>query len=429
MSLKSSSTDFKELLSYLYGLRRLGIKTGLRHTRELLTGCGNPETQFRSVHIAGTNGKGSVAAMCASILQSAGLKVGLYTSPHLIRFNERIRINGIPIEDDWIGNFMRTYREPIERIQTTFFETTTALAFSYFATENVDVAVIETGLGGRLDSTNILKPEVTAITPVSLDHRDILGDDLEVIAAEKAGIIKRRTPLVLGPQETEVLAVMKATAQKRSALVTTVDETQFEKIDVNEQGTTFVFNGFRYEIPLLGNHQAINAGMAIQIANVIMPTLQTETVQQGLQNVNWPGRLQRLSSRPPLYYDVAHNAHGLGIVMQTLQKVYGKPPVILLVLKGDKELDLIASELDRYPGWLVISGAEHRGLMDSGALDMALAKRMRRSFQAVADFNSALEQIVGKAAESETCGLIAGSHYVAEDIYRRFDFSFQNGRI
>jgi dihydrofolate synthase/folylpolyglutamate synthase len=429
MSPKSSSTDIKELLSYLYGLRRLGIKTGLRHTRELLACCGNPETQFRSIHISGTNGKGSVAAMSASILQAAGMKVGLYTSPHLIRFNERIRINGIPIEDEWIGEFMQTYRDPVERIQTTFFETTTALAFSCFAAENVDIAVIETGLGGRLDSTNVLEPAITAITPVSLDHRDILGDKLEVIAAEKAGIIKVRTPLVLGPQEPEVLAVLETTAQKQSAPLLTVDQPQFKKVDVTEQGTTFIFNGSRYEIPLLGYHQAVNAGMAIQIINGTVPGLRREVVQQGLRSVNWPGRLQQLHAQPPIFYDVAHNAHGLRIVIRTLQRIYGKAPVILLVLKGDKELGLIASELDRHSGGLIISGAEHRGLMDSQTLGLELSRLMKKDFQEVAVFDLAMEILVEKAAELGTCGLITGSHYVAEDIFDRFDFSFQNGRI
>ncbi|MDP7330182.1 MAG: Mur ligase family protein, partial [Candidatus Marinimicrobia bacterium] len=183
---RSTSVEFNSLLDYLYKLQRLGIKVGLNHTFELLQRCGNPQNQFQSIHIAGTNGKGSTSAIISSILMEAGLKVGLYTSPHLIRFNERIRVNGKPISDSKIVEFVDEHRSDIDDIESTFFETTTAMAFRYFANKNVDIAVVETGLGGRLDSTNVLTPDLTVITPISLDHRDILGKNILDISKEKA---------------------------------------------------------------------------------------------------------------------------------------------------------------------------------------------------------------------------------------------------
>ena len=178
-------------------LNRLGIKVGLSHTLELLEKCGNPHKNYRSIHVAGTNGKGSTCSMVAEILVAAGYKVGVYSSPHLVNFNERIKINNVFISDEDIGLFIKNYKNDIKRIESTFFETTTAMAFKHFAEKNIDVAVIETGLGGRLDSTNVLSPTITAITPISLDHREILGPDIETIALSLIHISEPTRPLYI----------------------------------------------------------------------------------------------------------------------------------------------------------------------------------------------------------------------------------------
>ena len=187
-------------LQYLYNLNRLGIKVGLQHTRDLLSVNNNPEKKINTIHIAGTNGKGSTCSMINSILLHKGLKVGIYTSPHLIRFNERIKVNNEEINDEYIISFLKKNKKNIEKIKSTFFETTTVMAFSYFQHKKVDVAIIETGLGGRLDSTNVLEPKITAITSISLDHRKILGETIKEISKEKSGIIKKNTPLVVSNQ-------------------------------------------------------------------------------------------------------------------------------------------------------------------------------------------------------------------------------------
>ncbi len=175
-STKSKKID--GILSYLFDLNRLGIKVGLDHTVELLNRCGNPQNNFQSIHIAGTNGKGSICSMLASILMDAGYKVGLYSSPHLINFNERIRINNICITNNEIASFIEKKRKDIDEIKSTFFETTTAMAFDHFSLNRIDIAVVETGLGGRLDATNVINPIITAISSISLDHRDMLGDNI-----------------------------------------------------------------------------------------------------------------------------------------------------------------------------------------------------------------------------------------------------------
>ena len=196
-----TSLDLSHILESLYSLQRHGIKLGLEHTYRLLEAIGNPHDGLRFIHVAGTNGKGSTCAMIYSILRASGKKVGLYTSPHLCHFNERIRVDGSPINDQEIMIFMNKAVNDIKQIESTFFETTTAMALDHFKNHEVDVAVIETGLGGSLDSTNVINPDLSVITPISLDHKDILGDDIVKIATEKAGIIKSGVPLICAEQE------------------------------------------------------------------------------------------------------------------------------------------------------------------------------------------------------------------------------------
>ena len=237
MSKRYPFTKIDNLLDHLYGLRRLGIKVGLEHTNELLRQCGNPQQGLKTIHIAGTNGKGSTAAMIHAILRGNGLKVGLYTSPHLIRFNERIRINGLPISDNSIIDFMTQFNSAIDEVEATFFEVTTVLALHYFSNQEVDVAVIETGLGGRLDSTNVIDPELTIITSVDLDHQHLLGETLIDIAVEKAGIIKKRTPVLVCSQTPEVIDVFRKKAQESNSPIIYCNDP--EKIIIDHHSTGF----------------------------------------------------------------------------------------------------------------------------------------------------------------------------------------------
>ena len=298
-----TSPDFSALLKSLFSLQRLGIKLGLEHTFRLLDVIGNPQENLTMIHVAGTNGKGSTCAMIASILHASGKNVGLYTSPHLIRFNERIRINGYPIPDKQIITFMKKVGPVIQEIESTFFETTTAMAFDYFKEQKVDVAVIETGLGGRLDSTNVIKPKVTVISHISMDHMDILGKDIEKIANEKAGIIKNNVPLIIAEQTPKVKNILLKKAKDERVPVTELGT--ISNISVTTSGTTFQYKYDQYFTSLIGEHQALNAGLAIECINQFEPKLQNQMIHYGLRKVDWPARIQQLDDR--LYYDVAHN--------------------------------------------------------------------------------------------------------------------------
>ncbi len=210
-------STYHSTLSFLYSLQYRGMKLGLRNVRTLVRAAGNPERGFSSIHIAGTNGKGSTSSFIASCFMSAGYRTGLYTSPHLERFNERIRIDGRQIPDAEIVRITKMLRPAIQKTKATFFEATTAIAFCWFAEQGVDVAVIETGLGGRLDATNVVRPMISVITNVALDHQEYLGNTLRKIAREKGGIIKPRTPVVTASEDRNVLRVLKAIARRRKA--------------------------------------------------------------------------------------------------------------------------------------------------------------------------------------------------------------------
>lgn len=420
MSDKRPVAVFDSFLDYLYNLQRLGIKVGLSHTRELLEQCDNPQDYFQSIHIAGTNGKGSTCAMVAEILMEKRLKVGLYSSPHLIRFNERIRVNGTPISNGEIITFIKKYKKYIDEIKSTFFETTTAMAFDHFRNHNVDVTIIETGLGGRLDSTNILKPVLTAITPISMDHCEILGDDIISIAKEKAGIIKNDTPLLISPQKVKIKALLTEISLNQNAPMTTVPIPNHITSEISK--TTFSVEGEKFEIPLIGRHQAMNGALAISIAKAFDPNLSYDIIQKGLNNTQWPGRLQLMSLSPPIIYDVAHNIEGIGAVLGTVNALFNCRPIGLFVMKRDKEFDLIVSAFQNQFERLIISGGAEYGLLTGEALGRIFHKNGLKKFTINNSFTDALKDVIDLSRKKERPTLIFGSHYVAKEIFDKFGF-------
>ena len=420
MSSPYTSLEFESLLDYLYNLQRLGIKVGLSHTRALLAKCGDPHNHFKSIHIAGTNGKGSTCAMMAAILREAGLKVGLYSSPHLIRFNERIQVDAKPICDEEIVSFIDQHRGHINEIKSTFFETTTAMAFDHFHKQNVDIAVIETGLGGRKDSTNVLKSNITVITPISMDHSDILGKDLLSIAREKAGIIKPNTPLFHAEQEKPVSHLLKKVAKLKQAPSSIIYNP--EAIIIDRSGTSFHLDDKQYKTPLIGIHQAINGALAIAVVKTFIPNLDEGTIQRGLNKTRWPGRLQIVRNTPPILYDVAHNASGIRTVLNTIHAVYKCRPNGLFVLKGDKESDLIVEAIEGRFKSLVVSGGREYGLLTGNDLEKILLKKGLQSFDTNPNFVDALDNVCDYNDIRGRPTLIFGSHYVAKEIFDKFGF-------
>ena len=357
--------------------------------------------------------------MVSSILRSAGFKVGLYTSPHLIRFNERITINGKYISDDEVELFVDEYKKDIDEISSTFFETTTAMAFTHFANENVDFAVIEVGLGGRLDSTNVVKPRITAITPISLDHKDILGDNLLSIAREKAGIIKKNIPVVIGRQEKNIKSYLHGVANKNSSAA--IDIEVINDVKLSPSGTHFKTKWGKFMTPLIGFHQAINAVTAITIIKSIDQNIGSSTIQKGLEKTVWMGRMQKLSTDLPIYYDVAHNPAGIFAMIDTIKSIYSCLPNIVLCLKGDKELKLISNALEKNYETLIITGSKEMELMEAQQLYFALTKfGLSKNVESQNEPTQAFSNLINRVRETNHPGVIIGSHYIANAVFDKF---------
>ena len=419
------SAEISPILDKLFSLKRLGIKVGLDHTIQLLNRCGNPHNKLKTIHIAGTNGKGSTAAILQSILRTAGLKVGLYTSPHLVSFNERIRVNGSPISNDFIIDFMKKFNDDINEIESTFFETTTVLSLCYFYFKKVDVAIIETGLGGRLDSTNVLNPNLSIITSIDIDHQNILGNTIEEIANEKAGIIKKNTPLITFKQPKKILDILRNRAKTLNAKIEIVVDPQ--KIVVDNFSTKFVINNKTFSIPLIGEHQAYNAALAIRSSNIFMGPLSYQMIKDGVKNTVWPGRFQLLNNKLKIFYDVAHNSAGINTIRSTLNSLNALEKIGLIILKEDKDVDQISNSLKGLFDELIISTVPNAQLMSIDELNKSL-NRCNIICKPIDPIEKAFNYILDKA-EKGAVTIIFGSHYAARSIYKFFEINFDNVTI
>ena len=333
------------------------FKPGLERMEALLDAVGNPHEQFRSVHVAGTNGKGSTASMIASIATAAGLRVGLHTSPHLLDLAERLRLDGVPAPHEWIADAVARLRPAFAATEPSFFEATVALSFLYFAEMGVDLAVVEVGLGGRLDATNVLRPELALVTHIGLDHADLLGDTLEAVAREKAGIAKPGVPLLTAAEGADVVAALRETAEARGASFARVqDEVDIGSVDVRSDRlvldlSTPVRTYERLAVGLPGRHQGWNAALAVRAAErVVAATASTgAAVYEGLANVRklsgLNGRCEQLHSTPLILSDVAHNADGLRASLAFAGTLRRGPLYVLFGTMRDKDLGPMADAL------------------------------------------------------------------------------------
>jgi dihydrofolate synthase/folylpolyglutamate synthase len=309
----TTSEHYHNCLKEMYGLRRFGIKLGLSTIKHILGRLGNPQDQYNCIHVAGTNGKGSVAAMLASVLNVAGYRTGLYTSPHLVKFNERIAINNRPIANERVIQAYEQIKQVHQgRREPTFFEFTTAMALFEFGQQKVQWAVVETGMGGRLDATNVIQPALSIITNVSVEHREYLGRTIREIAGEKAGIIKAQTPVITGARQKKALSVIQAVAATRSAPVYRLGQDFRTR---RHSSGTFTYYGMDHtwhglEAGLLGRHQVDNAAKVLAACEVLdrknVP-ISLEQIREGLLQTRWPGRLEIVCSDPFVMLDGAHN--------------------------------------------------------------------------------------------------------------------------
>lgn len=341
---------YRESLDYLYGLQKFGIKLGLDNIRALLDRLGHPERAYGVIHVAGSNGKGSVCAYLDRMLREAGLRVGLYTSPHLHSFTERIRVNGVPIEETRVAAYTEELRRVAGELPSTFFEFTTAMALLHFQRERVDFAVLETGMGGRLDATNAVdSPRVTVITSICRDHAGHLGDDLATIAGEKGGIIKPGVPLVLGRQAPETDRVLRALARERQAPIRdcgNVSGPEGDDVLLSWHGRDWILEGLRPG--LLGAHQRENLALALGAAEILAEqgvSLTPTVVRAGIAGTRWPGRLEWWGGQRRILLDGAHNEGGAAVLADYLRHLAPGAVRWVVGLKGDKEAAAILSPL------------------------------------------------------------------------------------
>jgi len=345
--------SYKDSLDYLYSLERFGMIFGLDNISRLLSLLGDPHRRLRTVHITGSNGKGSVSAMMAEIL-SRRWRVGLYTSPHLHSFTERVKINDREIEEGEVVRLVELLRRKVEKEggpeHFTFFDFTTAITFQYFAEKEVDLAVIEVGLGGRLDSTNVITPQVSVITTVSKEHTQVLGSSLSEIAREKAGIIKEEVPVVCGVREEEALKVIEEEAKEKGAPLFLLGR----DFHYRERGAQQLdFSGRRWrmeglEVGLLGRFQLFNASLAIAALEVLAEkgyAVSEADIREGLQEIRWPGRMEVVRKAPLLILDGAHNGEGARALKEALRDIRYRELLLLLGIMDDKDVEAIVREL------------------------------------------------------------------------------------
>ncbi len=354
--------NYNEALDYIHGTHKFGSKLGLENIKYLLGLMGNPEKSLKVIHVAGTNGKGSTSAYINSILVEEGYKVGLFTSPYLEEFTERIQLNNKNMPRVDLARITELAKLKIELMLSqgknhpTEFEIVTAIAFQYFKEENVDYVVLEVGMGGRLDSTNVIdNPLVSVITPISLDHTDYLGDTIDKIAFEKAGIIKENGYVVSHPQEDKAMDVIKnqCSAKNSKLLIASIEGINIKKYD--EGGTQFHIKTLDnyysdLEIQLLGEHQVNNGAVALTAIEVLVNYhgifISEESMKKGLKNAKWPGRMEILQRNPTLLIDGAHNSHGAKALRKTVESIFGGKNVIGIIgILGDKDVRGIINEI------------------------------------------------------------------------------------
>ncbi|UCG13709.1 MAG: bifunctional folylpolyglutamate synthase/dihydrofolate synthase [Deltaproteobacteria bacterium] len=413
---------YKRALAYLYDLQKYGIKFGLSSTSNLLKHLQDPHKRLRVIHVAGTNGKGSTAAMLSAILTQAGYLAGLYTSPHLVRFNERFRINEREVLDEEILEVFRRVKAVVdEREPPTFFEMTTAMALSLFAERRVDWAVLEVGMGGRLDATNVVQPRVTVINNVFLDHQEFLGVTLTRIAREKAGIIKEGVPLITAVSQPAALAVIKARCLETRAPCFRIGR----EIKVRSLGEgRFTYRGLKWsldnlQIPLAGRHQSVNAATALGALEVLEGQgelrMVPEQIHQGLAKTRWSGRLELLSRRPRILLDGAHNFAGMVALCRALQEEYAyRKLIVVLGIMADKDLRGMLLRLAPLADHIILTKPKYERAAEPESLQEVAGSFAGRT-ELIRPVQEALERATGLAA-AEDLVLVTGSLYFIGEV-------------
>lgn len=408
--------SYQKCLDKIYKLGRFGIKLELDTILNILNLLDNPEKRYNLVHVAGTNGKGSTATYIASILQKSGFKTGVYTSPHLVKFNERIAINGRHISNDDVVNAY----EAVNKVDTgerkaTFFEIATAMGFYYFAKKSVQWAVIETGMGGRFDATNIIKPKVSVITNLSIEHTDYLGNTIKALAKEKGGIIKACTPVVTGVSQPSGLKVIKKIAKEKSS------ELYIYKKDFSARKNSgqnyYAYKGLKQNFnhlikPLPGDHQKENLSLALAACELIFDNLDETLVKEGLAITKWPGRLEHVQDQPLVIIDGAHNLKAARVLGKYLSSTLkNRKLTLVLGILDDKPHEKMLESLVPCADNIIITKAKIDRSLEPSILKKAVQKITNNPVTIIKDVKNAVSHAIA-ISNNEDAVCIAGSLYV-----------------
>lgn len=394
----------KTYLSYLLSLESKGIKLGLENTEKLLAVCSNPQKNFKSIQVIGTNGKGSTSAMIANILREAGYKVGLYTSPHLNKINERIRINGKAIPDDKIIEFIDKYKRNIESLNVSFFETITAIAVWYFNYNKVDIAILETGLGGRLDSVTACNADLLVCTSISRDHQHILGNSIEEIAYEKICALKKSMTCISWNHQPKIKDIFQKYAGKINAKI------KYIKPGINKS-----------KVNLNGSHQFYNEILAVDtIKELLEFNISDFNIKQGLAKVVWPGRIQKIYEKPNVYFDVAHNEESFQSLCSFSSKLEGKK-ILIIALQKNKIIKTVIKQIENTFDNIIITETNVRNFMRS--VDLLKLFNSKKT-KVIINTEKAIRYY--KKLNKRDNIIIAGSHYLGPEISKEFKISFDN---
>ena len=427
--------NYKDALDYLYPLVRHGTKLGLEVEIELLTGIGDPHKSLRSIHIAGSKGKGSVAAFISAILKEAGYKVGTFTSPHLIDFTERIRVDWEPIPEEDVVRLVSELKPIADRMSAesitkapSFFEMATAMAFKYFEEKEVDLAVIEAGMGGRYDSTNIIKPVLSIFTHLSLEHSEYLGRSLARIAKDKAGIVKDGVPVIMSERSDVIERVCK---EKKCDMTILGEHLSFGRDSFDTTGQDFwVENGDRknFHVNLLGNYQVQNAATAYAAAVKLVELgyeISDEAMKNGFQNARWPGRLHVIQKEPIVVVDSTHDFDGAIGLVESLKELFSYDRVVtVFAALEDKDVERMASVLGPFSSQVICTQVDYHKALPASSIERAF-KHHNENVMSIPSVKEALDLVLQEASDSDLI-CVTGSIFTASEAFAYFGKSAED---
>ncbi|QBD85636.1 bifunctional folylpolyglutamate synthase/dihydrofolate synthase [Clostridium tetani] len=423
--------NYNEAMEYIQNTSKYGNNTGTKRVEKILDILGNPHKNLKCIHIAGTNGKGSITSMITSILIESGFKIGMYTSPYIEEFEERIQINRENIPKDDLAYYTTIVSEAIEKVVSmgwgypTEFEIITCIMFLYYSKKEIDYAIIEVGLGGKSDSTNVIKPLVSIITSISYDHVSILGNTIEEIASEKAGIIKENVPVILYPQEEGAYKVIEKTCMEKDSKLIYIDENSIYHIPNEDFNKSYQFlqiktnkDEYKVQLSLLGSHQRMNCAVAIYAIEQLMQIgikIKKEDILRGLSNVQWPGRLEILKTNPLVVIDGAHNLDGITKLKESIKQYFRYNKLILIIgILTDKDIQKMVRTITPIANKVIaVTPNSYRGKTSQELIKTI--ENYNKNCEALEDYKEAYVKALAYCDEDDMI-LICGSLYMIGDM-------------